>query len=214
VHGIRDQGACGACWAFGAAEVLSDRFCIASNGSINVTLSPQDLISCDIGKYNMGCAGGVPEYAWRYLETTGISTDDCIPYIENAADTCPLHCKKASHAPYKKYKVLPGSTILINGAASAAQQYIAEAGPVQAVFEVFQDFFAYESGIYRHVNGSLLGKHSVKIVGFGVENGTAYWTAANSWGDEWGMEGYFRIARGSSGCGIESEIVLGKPLLL
>jgi hypothetical protein len=68
-----------------------------------VTLSPQDLISCDIGTYNMGCAGGVPEYAWRYLETTGISTDDCIPYIENAAETCPLHCKgKTPHATYTK----------------------------------------------------------------------------------------------------------------
>ena len=43
IGAIRNQLHCGACWAFAAAEVLSDRFCIASNGSINVTLAPQDL---------------------------------------------------------------------------------------------------------------------------------------------------------------------------
>lgn len=40
IHGIRDQQKCGSCWAFGASEALSDRFCIASKKEINVVLSP------------------------------------------------------------------------------------------------------------------------------------------------------------------------------
>jgi cathepsin B len=40
VHPIRDQAKCGSCWAFGASETLSDRFCIASNGKTNVVLAP------------------------------------------------------------------------------------------------------------------------------------------------------------------------------
>lgn len=40
VHPIRDQGKCGSCWANAASEVLSDRFCIHSNASVNVVLSP------------------------------------------------------------------------------------------------------------------------------------------------------------------------------
>ena len=40
IQPIRSQGQCGGCWAFGAAEALSDRFCIASGGKINVVLSP------------------------------------------------------------------------------------------------------------------------------------------------------------------------------
>lgn len=40
IHPIRDQARCGSCWAFGASEVLSDRICIASNGSTDVVISP------------------------------------------------------------------------------------------------------------------------------------------------------------------------------
>ena len=62
VHAIRDQGQCGSCWAFAATEALSDRFCIASGGSVNVVLSPEDMVSCDTG--NMGCNGGYLDRAW------------------------------------------------------------------------------------------------------------------------------------------------------
>lgn len=219
VGAIRDQGSCGGCWAFAAAETLSDRFCIASNGLVNVTLSPEDLISCGHvrtpPKYLLGCNGGVPEYAWQYLEQTGISTDACIPFIGNATEQCPLQCKDGSSAN-TKFKVVAGSTRLLNGAGSAAQQYISQNGPIQAVFYVYHDFFSYSKGIYKHTdNSTYLGKHSVKIVGYGVEQGDAFWIAANSWGDQWGNDtsgkGFFRIGVGQ--CAIESEMVLGMPLL-
>ena len=47
IHPIRDQGSCASCWAHKAFEVLPDRFCIASGGTINVDLSPQEMVSCD-----------------------------------------------------------------------------------------------------------------------------------------------------------------------
>ena len=78
VHDIRDQQRCGSCWAFGASEALSDRFCIASNGAIDEVLSPQDMVSCDWS--DMGCNGGWLGNAWGYLERTGIVTDSCFPY--------------------------------------------------------------------------------------------------------------------------------------
>jgi C1A family cysteine protease len=40
IHPIRNQNQCGSCWAFGATETLSDRFCIKTNGTTNVVLSP------------------------------------------------------------------------------------------------------------------------------------------------------------------------------
>lgn len=40
IHPIRDQARCGSCWAFSASEVLSDRMCIETNGTVNVVLSP------------------------------------------------------------------------------------------------------------------------------------------------------------------------------
>ena len=73
---------------------------------------------------------------------------------------------------------------------------------------------SYKSGVYKHTNMTQkpLGKHSVKIVGYGIEPGVGnYWLAANSWGIHWGMQGFFKIAIGN--CEIESEMVFGQPQL-
>ena len=79
-------------------------------------------------------------------------------------------------------------------------------GPVEAAFSVYSDFETYEGGIYQHVAGSYEGGHAIRIVGWGAENGTAYWTVANSWNPYWGEKGYFRILRGANECGIEAEV--------
>jgi cathepsin B len=47
-----------------------------------------------------------------------------------------------------------------------------------------------------------LGSHNVKIIGWGVESGVSYWLAANSWNEDWGDNGLFKIKRGNNECGI------------
>jgi cathepsin B len=61
-------------------------------------------------------------------------------------------------------------------------------------FEVYHDFFSYKTGVYHHVTGDLEGGHAVKILGWGTaDDGTNYWICANSWGSNWGEDGFFRI---------------------
>ena len=72
-------GDCGGCWAFSAAEVLADRFCIAASKSNlsqfrNLSLSPQWVLDCD--KTNRGCGGGLLDDAWKFLESTGAVTEE------------------------------------------------------------------------------------------------------------------------------------------
>jgi len=55
----------------------------------------------------------------------------------------------------------------------------------------------------------LLQGHAIKILGWGVENDQPYWLVANSWNDQWGDNGYFKILRGVDECGIEDEISAG-----
>jgi len=47
----------------------------------------------------------------------------------------------------------------------------------------------------------------VRIVGWGNDNGVDYWLVANSWGDDWAMDGFFKIRRGINECNIENTVV-------
>ena len=70
---------------------------------------------------------------------------------------------------------------------------------METAMEIYTDFFNYRSGIYSHTTGSYAGGHAIKIIGYGVENVTQYWICANSWGPQWGENGFFRIPIGSNG---------------
>jgi cathepsin B len=209
VHAIRDQQQCGSCWAFAASEVLSDRFCIASNKSVNVVLSPQDLVSCDKADY--GCDGGYVDKSWDYLRDVGIVTDECLPYASGDGNrrTCPFKsgtgkCKKGA---FKKYRVTSHQQ---HETISDAKESIFNEGPIEAAFDVYEDFMSYSKGVYRRHSNNLLGGHAVKAVGWGVDtDGTEYWIIANSWSSSWGENGFFRIAFGE--CNIEEDLWSGKP---
>ena len=67
-----------------------------------------------------------------------------------------------------------------------------------AVFDVYDDFVNYGEGIYTHVSGDYIGKHAVKLIGYGIENDVKYYIGVNQWGKSWGEKGYFRIKMGDS----------------
>jgi cathepsin B len=94
------------------------------------------------------------------------------------------------------------------------QTEIITSGPVTASFTVYEDFLTYKSGVYHHISGTKLGSHSVKIIGWGEESGVSYWLVANSWNEDWGNNGFFKIKRGNDECGIEKEVVAGIPQIL
>ena len=210
-HQVRDQQSCGSCWAFAASEVLSDRFCIASNGSTNVVLSPQDLVSCD--RVDQGCNGGYVDKSWDYIKNTGIVADECLPYTsgKGSSGSCPFNSssQKCKVGTFKKYKVKSHRRYT---SISDAKTSISTEGPIEAAFSVYQDFMSYKGGVYRKTSSRLLGGHAVKIVGWGKDtDGTEYWVVANSWGVTWGEQGFFRIAFGQ--CGFENQLWAGVPLV-
>jgi len=214
VGDIRNQGQCGSCWAFAATEAMADRFCIASKGSINKQLSPQDMVSCDKGDY--GCQGGYLDKLWQYFEETGVVSDNCMPYKSGTGyvPPCPTTCSPGATDQWHKYKAQQGSTKNFADVESAMAD-IAENGPIISGFKVYNDFFTYKSGVYRHVSGGFAGGHAVKVLGWGKDatSGLDYWIVANSWGTTWGMKGFFWIEKGNNECDFESNLWVAAPLL-
>ncbi|XP_033118686.1 uncharacterized peptidase C1-like protein F26E4.3 isoform X2 [Anneissia japonica] len=222
---IMDQGNCGSSWAFSTAAVASDRLAIQSMGNMKVILSPQHLLSCNTRRQR-GCDGGYTDRAWYFLRKKGIVTDECYPYksgMDSGMTMKKGHCMlpPPDHSPCPNeyvhsdaYKSTP--PYRIGQEENEIKHEIFKNGPVQATFLVESDFFMYKSGVYRHTNVNAnespqyrqSGWHSVRIIGWGIgENGVPYWLCANSWGTNWGENGYFRIVRGSNMCEIESFVV-------
>jgi cathepsin B len=231
---VRDQGSCGSCWAFGAAEAMSDRICIASKGASQVEISAEDLVSC-CTSCGDGCDGGFPGSAWDYWVHTGLvsgglynDTNSCQPYSIQpcnhhdqgqyqpcgdivATPKCHKYCVDGYNVTFTADKHFGASSYSVGSSVSKIQTEIMTHGPVEAAFTVYSDFPTYKSGVYSHTSGSELGGHAVKIIGWGVSSNTPYWIVANSWNEDWGLQGMFWIKRGNDECGIESSIVAGLP---
>ncbi|GMT31706.1 hypothetical protein PFISCL1PPCAC_23003, partial [Pristionchus fissidentatus] len=234
---VRDQSSCGSCWAFGAVEAMSDRICIATEGEVQVSLSADDLLAC-CKSCGFGCNGGDPLAAWKYWVKDGIVTGSdftahagCKPY---PFPPCEHHSNKTHYDPcqhdlfptpkcekkcassysdhsYNEDKFYGKSAYGVKDDVEAIQKEIMTHGPVEVAFEVYEDFLNYAGGVYVHEGGALGGGHAVKMIGWGVDNGIPYWLVVNSWNEDWGEDGLFRIIRGVDECGIESGVVGGVP---
>ncbi len=203
---VKSQGYCASCWAFAAAEVLQDRYCIKKGYPIP-EFSVQELISCDYENFN--CQGGDLEQVWKYLQIKGTVTEKCFPYgnkYEEVLKKCPKKCENGETKIYfksKNYKKFDFSN------SDEIKLEIYENGPIMTGFEVFLDFLGYKSGIYsKSENSEFLGGHAVKLIGWGEENGIKFWVAKNSWGYSWGENGFFRI-KIDDNCQFEENCITG-----
>jgi len=211
IKAIRDQGQCGSCWAFGAAESFGDRYCITTGDSI--TFSPQHLVDCYAD--SDGCDGGILDLTWYALIKQGIVSDECKPYTAEDHD-CSYECNNSQHSPLDLHYAKSAYSIYVpfkvEETARLIQEEIMKNGPVEAAFYVYSDFMSYSTGVYQRTAGAEYeGGHAIKIIGWGVDEDTKvpYWLVANSWGEDWGEKGFFRIRRGTNECGIETEVATG-----
>ena len=73
----------------------------------------------------------------------------------------------------------------------------------------------YCTGLTDKFNPFEITNHVVLVVGYGADKKTEekFWIVKNSWGEDWGESGYFRIRRGTDECSIESIAVLAEPVM-
>ncbi|XP_050438004.1 cathepsin B-like isoform X2 [Adelges cooleyi] len=225
---ILDQGNCGSCWAMGTSSAFSDRLCIATDGEFNELLSAEELTFCCF-QCGYGCWGGYPIRAWEYFRTNGLVTggsydsqQGCLPYyvppyLDEDVPTemnhrCVEKCYGNTTIDFKEDHRYTSDAYFLKP--DSIQEDVLVYGPVEASFKVYDDFYNYKSGVYiKSENASFLGGHAVKLIGWGVENETPYWLLVNSWNENWGDQGTFKIRRGTNECGIDKSMTAGVPVI-
>ena len=193
VTAVKDQMMCGSCWAFSTTGAIESAWAIAK-GDL-VSLSEQQLVDCSWKFDNYGCNGGLMDSAFQYvIHNGGIASEASYPYVGEDM-TCKKLKSKLHEAKIRGFADVTSNDS--NALASAvAQQPVSVA--VDATIWQF-----YQSGV---LDSSLCGtelNHGVLAVGYDM--GEGYWIVKNSWGAEWGENGYIRltIEEGLGTCGVQ-----------
>lgn len=197
VSPVKNQGHCGSCWTFSTVGTLEAHSLIKY--STFDSLAEQQLVDCAGAFDNNGCNGGLPSHAFEYISYAGgISTESAYPYM--AVDqNCTVDPSTFA------LKVEGGSVNITEGDEDEMKEALYTHGPVSIAFEVVDGFRDYTSGVYTSTvckNSPSDVNHAVVAVGYGTENGLDYWIVKNSWGADWGDQGFFKIQRGVNMCGV------------
>ncbi|XP_047178053.1 vignain-like [Vigna umbellata] len=185
VTDVKDQGKCGSCWAFSTVVAVEGINQIKTNKL--VSLSEQELIDCDT-KENQGCNGGLMESAFDFIKRHGITKESNYPYEERDG-TCDASKVKKPAVSIDGHETVPvnNEAALLKAVAHQPVSVAIDAGGFAFQF--------YSEGVFTGLCGTDLN-HGVAIVGYGTtRDGTKYWTVKNSWGSEWGENGYIRMER-------------------
>ena len=143
------------------------------------------------------------DYAFEYIiKNKGITTEAAYPYTATGPNKCKAAGKPIA-ATLTSYKDVPANseTALMT---AVAQQ------PVSVAVEADQSSFQfYTSGVMTAACGTNLD-HGVLVVGYGTQGTQDFWKVKNSWGADWGEQGYILLGRGASfgasgQCGIQMQ---------
>jgi C1A family cysteine protease len=173
---IKNQSNCGSCVAFGTVATVESRLRVQrSDPDLAVDLSEAHLFFCHARARGYGCSTGWwPQEAFDDFKSKGVADEACYPYNLSNTD-CSGLCSNWAERAVK----ITGYNALTSQPAQI-KEWISTKGPVSACFVVYQDFFSYKSGVYKHVTGGQAGGHCVTIIGYNDNPG--YWICKNSWG--------------------------------
>jgi len=194
---IKNQGQCGSCWAFSATEQIESMWYLQHPGTKILDLSPQQIVDCDATCD--GCNGGFPTWAYDYVQQAGGLENATVYPYDAEQGTCRFNVADEK-ATVTGYSWLSNDT---HKNEDAMEAYVGTTGPLSIAVDASSWQF-YKTGIIRLICGTTLD-HAVQIVGYATEAGlfkTKYWIVRNSWGADWGEQGYVFVERNKNLCGI------------
>jgi len=195
VTNVKNQGMCGSCWAFSTTGTLEGQHALSS-GHLD-SLSEQNLVDCSSSNY--GCSGGWPSIAMQYIKKNGIDSESSYQYA-GIDESCEYN--RSNVASFLNDVVLVES-----GNMSSLYDAIGTVGPISIAIDAEDDFQFYKAGIY---NSTLCSNttldHAVLAVGYSSFMNNSFIIVKNSWGSDWGMDGYIYMSTNISNmCGMATN---------
>jgi len=197
---VKNQGQCGSCYTFSTTGNMEGVWALAGNPL--VSLSEQNLMDCDHtcidGVCDGGCDGGLMANAFTWIvKNGGLESEADYPY-QGVNGKC----------QFDKSKIVASITnfTFITKTAPQMQAFLFKNGPISIAADATMWQYYY-SGVWYFYCGTSLD-HGILIVGWGTETDMfgqtmPYWIVKNSWGKDWGVNGYILIERGNDECGLQ-----------
>ena len=186
VSPVGDQGGCGSCWAFSTLGAYEASYLIRNNHLVNT--SEQHMMDCSgIGD----CGGGWFAHDWMVTDGVGSESNDPYVGMNKACDTTIIHRYREVTWGYVNPDVPIPSVHELKVA-------LCEYGPLSVAVYATSAMKAYVDGVFNEHNNRDLN-HGVTLVGW--DDSKHAWLIKNSWGTDWGLDGYGWIAYDSNRIG-------------
>ncbi len=183
---VKDQGQCGSCYAFSTTNVL-ETFMRINNFTVD-RLSEQQIVDCSPNDY--GCEGGFMHTSFDFIiDNKGLLSNKYYQYMGKTQNcTVSKMQQNVVGSNITEYQfVIPSSVQDLKE--SVIKTPIAIAVDANNVY-----FRFYKKGVIDvppQKNNVL--NHAVVLVGFDYDEDGMYWIIQNSWGKDWGDNGFCKI---------------------